>query len=83
MLLPILGHWCFLFDGVAVGLSRSKAMRDTMLISVIGGFLSFYIIFINKQNLALWIAMLAFLALRGFALATWIVVQYFVRKREL
>jgi MATE family multidrug resistance protein len=28
-------HWCFLYDGVFVGLTQAKAMRDTMIISAL------------------------------------------------
>ena len=66
--LPLVGHWCFLFDGVAVGLSRSKAMRNTMLLSAVAVFLPVWWLTQNLGNHSVWFAMLAFLAARGISL---------------
>lgn len=69
VLLPLISHTCFLFDGVYVGLTEARAMRNTMLISMVFGFLPVYYLTKNSyQNEALWFAMLSFLAWRGFSL---------------
>ncbi|NMH60742.1 MATE family efflux transporter [Alteromonas ponticola] len=65
--LPLVGHWCFLFDGVFVGLTRAKAMRNTMLLSALVYFPTWYI-FKDTGNEALWYALLAFLLTRGITL---------------
>lgn len=65
VLIPVVSHWCFLMDGVFVGLSKGKAMRDTMLISVSLSFLPVWWVFRDLENMALWIAMLTFLGGRG------------------
>lgn len=67
--LPLVAHWCFLFDGVYVGLSKGKAMRNNMLISTMCVFLPVYFLFSEHANQALWIAMFGFLAARGIGLA--------------
>ncbi len=69
ILLPLVGHWCFLFDGVFVGLTRSAAMRDTMIISALGVFFPVWWLFKAHGNIALWFALLAFLLARGVTLA--------------
>lgn len=72
VLLPLIAHWCFLFDGVYVGLTQGHVMRNNMLVSAFCVFLPSY--FVLKYllpdlgNEALWIAMLLFLASRGFGL---------------
>jgi MATE family multidrug resistance protein len=71
ILLPIVAHWCFLFDGVFVGLSKGKPMRNSMLVSTLLVFLPVWWVFSDGQNMALWFAMLAFLASRGFLLGVY------------
>lgn len=68
LLLPVIAHWCFLFDGVYVGLTRGKTMRNNMLISTICVFLPCYFYLSEYDNQALWMAMFAFLAARGVGL---------------
>lgn len=73
-LLPLLAHWCFLFDGVFVGLTQASAMRNTMLISA--GIVYFPVWWFARDmgNVALWWALLAFLLARGMTLA-WVFYQ--------
>ncbi|WP_376920716.1 MATE family efflux transporter [Agaribacter flavus] len=68
LLLPLVSHWCFLFDGVYVGLTAGKTMRNTMLISTLCVFLPTYYLNNSSGNMALWLALLAFLASRGVLL---------------
>ncbi len=69
VLLPVVAHWCFLFDGVFVGLGLGRPMRDTMILSALIGFLLTWWVCIelavNPINLSLWIAMLMFVLCRG------------------
>ena len=67
-LLPIIAHWCFLLDGVYVGITRAKAMRDSMLVSALVCFFPIWWLTHEYANWALWGAMLAFLAARGVTL---------------
>lgn len=71
--LPLIAHWCFLFDGVFIGLTRSKAMRDSMLICALLVFFPVWWITQQHENMALWVAMLAFLAARGITLGGYFV----------
>jgi MATE family multidrug resistance protein len=73
ILLPLVAHWCFLFDGVFVGLSKGKAMRDSMILSAIFGFFLVWWFVMDLGNLGLWVALLSFLAFRGAILGSWYV----------
>ncbi len=66
--LPLLGHWCFLFDGVFVGLTRSSAMRDTMIFSAAAVYFPLWWALKDVGNEALWYALLGFLLARGMSL---------------
>lgn len=73
ILMPLVAHWCFLFDGVFVGLSKGKAMRDSMILSAIFGFFLIWWFVTDLGNVGLWVAMLSFLAFRGAILGGWYV----------
>lgn len=80
-LLPLIAHWCFLYDGVFIGLTRSKAMRDSMLVCSILVFFPVWWMTQEYQNMALWFALLAFLAARGITLGGYFV--YLSRRSDL
>ncbi|WP_342805791.1 MATE family efflux transporter [Alteromonas sp. M12] len=75
-LLPLVAHWCFLMDGVFVGLTRANAMRDSMLISALLVYFPVWWLWQDLGNWALWIAMLAFLGARGISLSGYFVWLY-------
>jgi len=68
-ILPILGCWCYLFDGVFVGLMKTKAMRNSMIIATFGCFFPMWWIFQDFGNHGLWAAFSVFLLVRGLSLA--------------
>lgn len=39
VVLPLIAHWSYWFDGVFIGLSFSRGMRNTMILSALIGFL--------------------------------------------
>jgi MATE family multidrug resistance protein len=67
--MPIVSLWCFLFDGIFIGLTRAKDMRNSMFIATFGGF--FFVWWLSQQwgNHALWAAMHGFMLVRGVTLA--------------
>jgi MATE family multidrug resistance protein len=69
IILPILGCWCYLFDGVFVGLMKTKAMRNSMIISTFGCFFPMWWLFQSFGNHGLWAAFSVFLLVRGLSLA--------------
>ena len=77
ILFPLLSTPCYIWDGIFIGLTASRAMRDTMLLALIL-YLSFY--FLLRSSLdthGLWLAFLLFMLARG-------VIQWWVfRSRRL
>ncbi|GEK09726.1 MATE family efflux transporter [Pseudoalteromonas peptidolytica] len=67
--LPLVAMSCFLFDGIFVGLTRAKEMRNSMLISALFGFFLPFWLTHSLGNHALWLAMSCFMGLRGLTLA--------------
>lgn len=76
VLIPLLSHWCYLFDGVFVGLSLGKPMRDSMFISTLMGFLPTWWWLQDTGNVSLWYAMLVFLSFRGLLLGAYYAYLY-------
>ena len=68
-LLPVLSCWCYLFDGVYIGLMQAKAMRNSMIIATFGCFFPVWYILKGYGNHALWAALSIFLLARGLTLA--------------
>lgn len=69
-LIPLASFMSFTWDGVYVGATKSKSMRNTLLLST---FLVFFPLYYSLRNVlgdnALWIAMLSFFFIRGAYLA--------------
>lgn len=65
LLIPIAGFSAFLWDGVYIGATASRQMRNSMLIAA-GCFFLIYFTFNNIfSNNILWLAFIVYLALRG------------------
>ena len=69
MILPVLGCWCYLFDGIYIGLMQAKAMRNSMVIATFAGFFPIWFLLKDYGNHALWAALSIFLLARGITLA--------------
>jgi MATE family multidrug resistance protein len=65
---PLVAVWCFLYDGVYVGMTRSREMRDIMLVSTFLVFLPLWFVTQSFGNHGLWFSFLAFLAARGIGM---------------
>ncbi len=61
---PLISVWSFHYDGVFVGATRAREMRDIMLISV-GIFLLAWFLLQSFGNHGLWLAFMLFMASRG------------------
>jgi MATE family multidrug resistance protein len=64
-LIPIAGFAAFLFDGIYIGATASKAMRNIVVISTMLFFAIYYLFATKLGNNSLWIALLLFLTLRS------------------
>ena len=65
---PLVSVWCFLYDGVFVGATRARAMRDIMLVSTLAIFLPAWYFLQPLGNDGLWLAFLVFMASRGIGM---------------
>lgn len=66
--MPLLAVWCFLLDGVFIGATRAREMRNSMLVAVLGGFFPVWWLCQGWGVAALWAAMAALMAGRGLTL---------------
>lgn len=65
ILFPIISTPCYIWDGIFIGLTASRAMRNTMLLALGSYFIFHYWLFPIYGNHGLWGAFLIFMALRG------------------
>ncbi len=72
---PFSGFLAFAYDGIATGMLRTRAMRDTILIATALFFALYFVLVHYIGNNALWIAFLAFLLFRGLSLCYLISVR--------
>ena len=66
--LPLLSVWSYLLDGLFIGATRAREMRDAMLLAV-GLSLPLAWLLRDLGNHGLWLALLAFMLLRSLTLA--------------
>jgi MATE family multidrug resistance protein len=74
VIMPVIACWCFLFDGVYIGLMKAKAMRNSMIIATFACFFPLWWLLKNflpqeMGNHALWAAFSFFMFVRGVTLA--------------
>jgi multidrug resistance protein, MATE family len=76
--LPVISVWSYLLDGLFIGATRGREMRDGMLISVA---LYALLVWLTRGlgNNGLWLAFMAFMAMRGVSLA-WLGLR--IRRRQ-
>lgn len=65
LLFPIAGFAAFLWDGIFIGLTASRQMRNSMFAAVILFFLLYYSLSPAFGNNGLWLAFISYLAMRG------------------
>ncbi|MCZ6827648.1 MAG: MATE family efflux transporter [Gammaproteobacteria bacterium] len=65
---PLLSVWSFLYDGVFVGGTRAREMRNTMLFSVFLIYLPAFYLLQPLGNNGLWLAFMLFMSARGISM---------------
>lgn len=65
---PMISVWSFLYDGVYVGATRARAMRDIMVVSTLLVFLPAWYLLQGFGNHGLWLAFTLFMASRGIGM---------------
>ena len=69
ILIPLITFAAFLWDGIYIGATASRAIRNTMLISAVGVFLPASLILMPLfGNHGLWISFLLFMVARGLSM---------------
>lgn len=76
---PFISVWAFLFDGIFIGATRAKEMRNAMLIAVLLIYLPAWYVLLPFGNHGLWLALILFMGARGATLG-WIFRQ--IERRE-
>lgn len=71
LLVPVTGFSAFLFDGIYIGATASKSMRNIMFVATAAFFIGYYTLAPSLGNDGLWIAFLIFLTLRGGLMWLW------------
>ena len=66
---PLTGFAAFVFDGIFIGITATRAMFMSCFVGAIAFFLIYYSLFGEWHNHALWLALNIYLALRGVVLA--------------
>ena len=66
VILPVVGVWCYLLDGMFIGATRATEMRNSMAVAA-AGFALTLLTLPWLGNHALWLALTVFLALRGLS----------------
>lgn len=77
-ILPITAHWCFLLDGVYIGLANARVMRNSMCLSMLVFFGSWWLL-ADLGNWGLWACFLIFLAFRGITLGGHYYRQFYLK----
>jgi MATE family multidrug resistance protein len=68
---PLVSVWSFLYDGVYIGATRTREMRDIMLISAFVVFIPAWYLLQGFGNHGLWLAFTLFMASRGIGMHVW------------
>ena len=74
VVIPVAASWPFMMDGIMVGATQSRIMRNSMVLATAAYFLLFYTLEPVIGNNALWLAFTSYMFLRG-------VFQYFMSRR--
>jgi len=69
VILPIVACWSYLFDGIYIGLTQAKVMRNSMLISTFLCFFPVWWVVQDMENHGLWLALSVFMLARALTLS--------------
>jgi len=74
LLIPVAGFSAFLWDGIFIGATASRQMRNSMFMAAGSFFILYYLLNSYLGNNALWLSFITYLAMRG-------IVQAFMYKK--
>ena len=76
IILPLLGVWSYLLDGLFIGATRAKEMRDSMLLALLIGFVPIWWLTRDFGNHGLWLAFHSFMVVRALILGGYFAKLY-------
>lgn len=65
LLIPVCSFAAFLWDGIFIGCTASRQMRNSMFVAVASFFTVYYMLNHFGLSVALWVAFLIYLGMRG------------------
>ena len=68
VIIPFISSFCYQFDGIFVGASQIKELRNAMIISVLIFIISSFFLIKSLNNLGLWISFTLFMIVRALTL---------------
>ena len=71
ILIPITGFAAFLWDGIFIGATASKEMRNAMILSAMSFFICYYSTKSFLGNNALWLSFILYLSIRAIIQTLW------------
>ncbi|MEM7281201.1 MAG: MATE family efflux transporter, partial [Pseudomonadota bacterium] len=71
VILPIISVWSFAYDGIFVGATKAREMRDAMVLSTFGVFVPTWWMSKGLDNHGLWLAFSLFMLARGVFMHLW------------
>jgi len=69
IILPLIACWCYLYDGIYIGLMQFSTMRNSMIIATFACFFPTWLLLEPLGNNGLWAAFSIFMLVRGITLA--------------
>lgn len=71
--MPLVAVWSYLLDGLFIGATRARAMRNTMLVAVLFIYVPAAWLLLDAGNHGLWLGFYLFMLARGALLGGWFV----------
>ncbi|MCP4273741.1 MAG: MATE family efflux transporter [Gammaproteobacteria bacterium] len=68
IILPINGVWSYILDGIFIGATRAKEMRDSMVLATFLGFIPVWWLLQPLENHGIWLAFHLFMLIRAILL---------------
>ena len=68
---PLVAFWCYILDGIFIGATRGREMRNGMTIAALGAIVAQYFLIPAFGNHGLWASLLLFFVLRALTLSLW------------
>ena len=65
---PVISVWCFMFDGIFIGATRGRELRNGMLFSTFLVYLPCWYLLLGLGNHGLWLALMGFFIARALSL---------------